>query len=55
MLHLRRCRLEADQVTVVNGIVVTSLERTACDLARGSSLEWGVIACDAALALGAQR
>lgn len=53
VLHLRRCRLDAAEITVVDGIPVTSLERTAADLARGSAREWGVVACDAAAAAGA--
>lgn len=53
VLHLRRCRLDDAETTVIDGIPVTSLERTAVDLARGRSQEWGVIACDAAAAAGA--
>lgn len=55
VLHLRRCRLGPDEVTDVGGLPVTSLERTAIDLARNGTLEWGVIACDAALAAGLDR
>lgn len=55
VLHLRRCRLEPDEVTVIGGVPVTSLARTAIDLARLLSYEWGVIACDASLAAGLDR
>ena len=55
VLHLRRCRLAEDEVTLVDGLPVTTLERTVIDLARLLAYEWGVIACDAALALGLER
>lgn len=53
VLHLRRCRLDDAEITEVDGIPVTTMERTAVDLARGRSWEWGVVACDAAAAAGA--
>lgn len=55
VLHLRRCRLDEDEVTEVDGIRVTSLARTASDLARLLPYEWGVIECDAALNCGLSR
>ncbi len=55
VLHLRRCRLDEDEVTVIDGIRVTSLARTASDLARLLPYEWGVIGCDAALNAGLSR
>lgn len=55
VLHLRHCRLDADEITTIGGVAVTTLERTAIDLARGSTLEWGVITCDAALVMGLDR
>jgi hypothetical protein len=55
VLHLRHCQITPDEVTDVGGVPVTTLERTAIDLARNSKLEWGVIACDAALAQGLDR
>jgi predicted transcriptional regulator of viral defense system len=55
VLHLRRCRLEDDEVTVIDGVRVTTLARTASDLARLLPYEWGVIACDAALNAGLGR
>jgi hypothetical protein len=55
VLHLRRCRLAGDEVTIVDGIPVTTLERTVIDLARLLAFEWGVMACDAALASGLNR
>ena len=41
--------LRDDEVTMANGLVVTSVARTVVDVARMCSLEWGVIAADAAL------
>ena len=55
VVHLRRCRLDSEDVTFVGGVPVTSPARTAIDLARAAKLEWGVIACDAALAIGVER
>lgn len=55
VLHLRRCHLDDDEVTEVDGVRVTSLARTASDLARLLPYEWGVIGCDAALSLGLGR
>ena len=51
-LHLRNCRLEPDEVVSVDGVRVTSLARTAADLARAVGYPWGVVGCDAALAMG---
>lgn len=51
-LLLRKTRIDADEVTVVGGFRVTSLARTAIDLARALPFEWGVAACDAALRMG---
>ena len=42
-------------VVVVDGIRVTSLDRTAADLARALPAEWGVVACDVALRRGVER
>jgi len=55
VLHLRHCRLHPDEVTEVGGLPVTTLARTVVDVARSTSLEWGVIACDAALGIGLDR
>ncbi len=55
VLHLRHCRIEPDEVTAIGGVPVTTLERTAIDLARNGAIEWGVISCDAALAGGLAR
>lgn len=52
VVQLRRCTLEAVDVTVLDGVPVTTLARTASDLARLLPYEWGVIGCDAALASG---
>lgn len=45
---LRGSGLHADDVTEVEGIPVTSIERTAVDLARGRSAENALVALDAA-------
>jgi len=55
VLHLTNATLAAVDVTEVDGVRVTSLARTAADLARDLPLEWGVICCDRALALGLSR
>ncbi len=55
VVQLRRCTLEAADVTVVNGVAATTLARTASDLARQLPYEWGVIGCDAAIAAGCSR
>lgn len=54
-LVIHRAELLPDELTTIDGIPVTSLARTASDLARASGYEWGVIAMDAALRLGATR
>ena len=54
-MQLRRCTLEAVDVALVNGFPVTTLARTASDLARQLPYEWAVIGCDAALAAGCSR
>ncbi len=53
-LRVRNTRLSVDDVTLVDGLPVTTLERTVCDLARLSPFEWGVAAADAALREGAE-
>ena len=55
VLHLRRCRLSADDIVVIHGVAVTSLVRTATDLARLLGIEWAVIVADASLRLGLDR
>ena len=55
VVQLRRCTLEAVDVALVNGFPVTTLARTASDLARQLPYEWAVIGCDAALAAGCSR
>lgn len=54
-LVVRHTALADDEVTVVDGIRVTTLARTVFDLARSLSFEWGVMACDAALRRGLDR
>ena len=51
-LVVRASPLEEGEVTVINGVTVTSLARTAADLARTLPYDWGVILCDAALRSG---
>lgn len=53
--HLHVARLDADEVTELDGIRATSLERTAADLARSVPYAWGVIGMDAALRRGVRR
>jgi len=55
VVQLRRCSLDADDVTTVDGVAVTTLARTVVDLARQLPYEWGVIGCDAALAAGCSQ
>ena len=50
-----RALLPEKDLVVVNGIAVTSLARTAVDVAREHGFEDGVVAADAALRLGATR
>lgn len=50
--HLHVASLEGSDVTEVNGLRVTTLARTAADLARGVTFEWGVVAMDRALRRG---
>lgn len=51
-LRVRNTRLASSEVEVLDGLPVTTLERTVCDLARLSPFEWGVVAADAALHRG---
>ena len=53
--HVHVAPLEADDVTEVNGVRVTSLARTACDLARTADFPWAVAAADRVLRLGVRR
>lgn len=55
VLWLRNARLPEAERTSVGDVAVTTLERTAFDLARNLSFEWGVIVMDAALRAGADR
>ena len=52
-LRVRNTALLAEHITEVDGMLVTTLERTICDVARLSPFEWGVAAADAALRAGA--
>ncbi len=52
-LIVQRAALPTRDVTVVGGLPVTTVERTAVDVAREGSLRAGVVAVDSALRLGA--
>ncbi|MFT3888897.1 MAG: hypothetical protein QM713_12135 [Arachnia sp.] len=51
-MRVRHTVLDDDEVTFIDGIPVTTLARTASDLARLLPYEWGVAVCDAALHVG---
>lgn len=51
-VRLHRAPLPEDEVVVLQGVRVTSLERTLCDLARTERFEWAVAATDAGLRVG---
>ncbi len=51
-VHVRTARLRPGEVTVVDGMVVTSPARTIVDLARSVPFEQAVVVTDAALARG---
>jgi len=51
--RLSRAPLSGLDIEEVGGVPVTSLARTAVDLARAKDFTWGVIECDAVLRLGA--
>lgn len=53
--HVRAAPLDASEIVTVNGLRVTSLARTAVDLARTTPYPWGVIAADQALGRGVTR
>lgn len=55
VVHLRRSPLAPVDVVTMDGQVLTSLARTAVDLAREGPFEWSVIALDAALSQGCSR
>ena len=54
-LVVRASPLSRSEVTELDGVKVTTLARTAADMARTASREWGLIACDAALRQGLSR
>lgn len=51
-MRVRHTPLAPDEVTILDGVRVTTLARTVFDLSRSLSFEWGVMACDAALRKG---
>lgn len=54
-LIVRNSRLDDDEVVDLDGVLTTTLARTASDLARTSHFEWGVAGCDAALGQDLER
>lgn len=52
-IHLHEAPVTPADTCTIGGVPVTSLERTVLDVARQERFEWGVIAADAALRLGA--
>lgn len=54
-VHFRKCSLPPEHLTIINGMTVTSLGRTAVDLARCLPFAAGVAAVDAALAKGCSK
>jgi predicted transcriptional regulator of viral defense system len=54
-LRVRRSALPDDHVVHVCGVPVTSVARTAVDVARGRSLRTAVVVLDAALRVGCER
>lgn len=54
-LHARTAKLGGDDVTLVDGLPVTNLDRTVCDLARRLPFPEAVMVTDAGLRLGADR
>ncbi len=55
VLVVRASPLNDSEVTIRDGITVTTLARTAADMARTAPHGWGVIVCDAAMAMGLSR
>lgn len=51
-VHVLHAPLDPDEVIELDGVPVTSLARTAIDLARSNTFVFGVMAADAALRLG---
>lgn len=54
-LHSHNCPFGPDEVTQVNGLHVTTLERTVIDLGRRFGMDAGIVALDWALRRGASR
>ena len=54
-LVVRATSLFDDEVQLLNGRAVTTLARTATDIARTVPVEWGVVTVDAALAAGLSK
>lgn len=48
-VRVHRSDVSDDEITLIGGLRVTSLERTLADLARCEPYEWGVVAADAVL------
>ncbi|PXW30913.1 hypothetical protein [Nocardia sp. 348MFTsu5.1] len=54
-VHLHEYALSADDVTVIDGVLLTKLALTACDIARQGSFVQAVVVLDHALRLGVTR
>lgn len=52
LVTVKNTALDDEEVMQLDGLTVTTPERTVADLARTQPYEWGVIACDAALRAG---
>lgn len=55
VLRVRDTRIEVDEITVIDGLRVTTFARTVADQARTLPFEWGLIVVDAALRMGLTR
>ncbi|MFT3875493.1 MAG: hypothetical protein QM708_03550 [Propioniciclava sp.] len=49
-VHLHHAPLAASEITLIDGVPVTTLERTIADIGRMETFAWGVVLTDAALA-----
>lgn len=54
-VHLHEGTISTSDVTVVDGVLLTKLALTACDVARGGSFRQAVVVLDHALRLGVSR
>lgn len=54
-VHLHHSPLTAAEITVIDGVPVTTLERTIADIGRAEGFAWAVVLADAALARDPDR